>query len=112
MYPSRSGIAAPKLEIPSGFLQFNDVRDCRRKPVPIAGLPFELPSPQPRQRIELGAAVVRAGLPLGGNPAFLLELVQSGIEGTVADLENVCGNLLQALADGKAIERLERENFQ
>src|SRR6202041_383331 len=65
-----------------------------------------------RERIELRAAIVLGDFPLGGNPAFLFELVQCGIERAVADLQNVAGDLLQAQADGEAVERLQREDFQ
>src|SRR5688500_15273272 len=50
--------------------------------------------------VELRAAVVFRRLPLGLDPASLLELVQRGIERAVADVERVFGHLLQAVANG------------
>src|SRR5215813_3062977 len=51
----------------------------------------------------------RQPFPIGG---FLLQFVQRWIEGTVADLENISRNLLQALPDGPAMQRLERQYLQ
>ena len=65
-----------------------------------------------RERIEFRATIVLRCFPLGGNPALLLQLVQSGIERAIADLQHISGDLFEALADGKTVERLERENFQ
>jgi type I restriction enzyme S subunit len=67
---------------------------------------------EPSQRVELGTAVVLTGLPLGGNPSLLFQLVQGGIERSVAHLKDVAGNLLQALADCPAIERLQCQDLQ
>src|ERR1700730_16971933 len=64
------------------------------------------------QRVELRAAVVLGRLPLGRDPASLFQLVQRGIERAIADLEDVTGHLLEALADRPAVKRLEREDFQ
>ena len=80
--------------------------------VPVGGFLFELLAAKTRERIELGAAIVFAGLPLGGDPALLFEFVKGGIERAVADLENVAGDLLEALADGPAVERFEGEDFE
>jgi pimeloyl-ACP methyl ester carboxylesterase len=46
------------------------------------------------------------------DPPRHLELVQRGVQRTVADLQDLAGDLLQALADGPAVERLEGENLQ
>ena len=64
------------------------------------------------ERVELCAAIVFAGLPLRGDPALLFELVQGGVEGAVADLQDVAGDLLQTLADGPAVHGLKGENLQ
>jgi len=42
----------------------------------------------------------------------VFELVQCGIEGTVADTENIAGNLFQALANGPSVQRLQRQYFK
>src|SRR5437588_4234550 len=94
------------------FLQLYDMRNGRGEAVPVAGFLFQVPAAEPRQRIEFGAPVVLAEFPFGGDPALLFELDHSGTERAVTDLKNVPGDLLQALADGQAVQRLEREDFQ
>ena len=42
-----------------------------------------------RERVELGAPVVLRLLPLGRDPAFLLQLVQGRVERAFADLQHV-----------------------
>src|SRR5438105_3219151 len=71
-----------------------------------------MPAAEARERIKFRAAAEFAGLPFGRDPAFLLELVQRRVERSVADLQHVARDLLQALADGPAVEWLESENFQ
>ena len=68
--------------------------------------------PKPGQRVELRAAVVLARLPLGADPAFLLEFVQGRVKRPVAHLQHVARNLLQPLADRPAIQRLEGQDLQ
>src|SRR5689334_25396302 len=70
------------------------------------------PSAGPRQRIELGAPVVLARLPLAGDPSLLLELVERGIERPVAHLEHVGGQVLEALADRPSVRGLERDDLE
>jgi hypothetical protein len=38
--------------------------------------------------------------------------MQSGIKGTLLDLEHGAGHLLEALRDGVAMDRAERDNLQ
>ena len=59
-----------------------------------------VPAPWRRQGVDLRAALVLGGPPLGADPALLLQLVQGGIERAVAHLQRVLGHLSQALADG------------
>src|SRR5215471_21826624 len=96
----------------SGLLQPHHVRDCAREALPIRGFLLQLLPSQPRERVELGSPIVFGRFPLGRDPAFLLQLVQRWIEGAVADLENISRNLLQALPDGPAMQRLERQYLQ
>src|SRR5579864_4415130 len=71
-----------------------------------------MPPSNARERIEFCATIVLRRFPLGGNPALLLELVQSGIERAVADLQHVPGDLFETLADGETVEGLKRKNLQ
>ena len=42
----------------------------------------------------------------------MFELVQSGVERSIAYLQYVAGNLLQSLADGPAVKRLKGKNLK
>src|SRR5690242_13050747 len=106
-------ISSPcKREERSGFLEFHYTRNGAGKAVPIGGLLFQLALAEACKRIKLGTAIVFRGLPLCGDPTLLLELVKGGIERTIADLQNVAGDLLQSKADGVAIHWFEREDFE
>ena len=94
------------------LLKANDGSDGRGETLPIARLDLELFAAGPRKRVKLCPAVVLTRAPLGCDPRLLLELVQGGIEGSVADLEDVGGQLLQPQADGPAIHRLEYEHLE
>src|SRR5277367_74660 len=96
----------------SGLLESYDMGDRGREAAPVGGLFFQMLAAKSCERVELCAAVVFAGLPLGGDPAFLLEFVQGRVERAVADLENVAGDLFQAKADGPAVHGLQGEDFQ
>ena len=88
------------------------MRDRRRQAIPVRGFLFEVAPSRASERVELGAAIVLARLPLRGDPALVLELVQRGVELSVAHLQDVTGYLLEALPDGPAVERLEGEDFE
>jgi hypothetical protein len=88
------------------------VRDGGREPLPVRRLRFELLPAQPGERIKLGPPVVFCLLPLGCDPAFLLQLVQSRVEGSFANLQHVSGERFQAETDSLAVQGLERQDFQ
>src|SRR5215471_20347374 len=96
----------------SGLLQPQHACDCAREALPIGGFLLQLLPSQARERVELGSPIVFGRLPLGRYPAFLLQFVQRWIERAVADLENVSRNLLQALPDGPAMQRLKLQYLQ
>jgi hypothetical protein len=50
--------------------------------------------------------------PFGFDPGFLFEAVQRGVEGTLLNLQHFPGDLLDALGDGPAVLRLERDSFE
>src|SRR5205085_3269141 len=64
------------------------------------------------RRVELRATVVLRLLPLGLDPAFLLQLVQGRVERSLAHLQHVSGKRLQPKADGPPMQRLKREDLQ
>src|SRR5262245_11121559 len=90
----------------------DDGRDGAREPLPVGAFAFEVLATRAGQVVELRAPPEVARLPLRGDPALLLELVQRGVERSVADLQRVIGDLPEALADRPAVHRLERQNLQ
>jgi hypothetical protein len=50
-------------------------------------------------------------LPVRGEEPAIFEPVQRRIERSLRDLHHVAGNLLQALGDGVAVDRVERHDF-
>src|ERR1700675_4395428 len=59
----------------SGLLESDDMRNGGGEAAPVGGLLFQMLAPKSGERIILCAAIVFAGLPFGGDPAFLFELV-------------------------------------
>src|SRR5262249_56788416 len=88
------------------LLEFHYTRDGCGEAIPVGGLFFQFLASESRQAVELGAAIILARLPLGRDPTLLLQLVQSSVERPVADLQDVAGNLFQALPNCPAVERL------
>src|SRR5713101_7701345 len=96
----------------SSLLESDNMGDGGREALPVRCLRFELFPTQARQRIKFRAPVILGLLPLGGDPAFLLQLVQCWIKGSFADLQHVSGDGFQAETDGPAVHGLKRENLQ
>src|SRR4051794_32181486 len=71
----------------------------------------ELAAARAREAVHLRAAVVAGRLPLGAQPALLLELVERRIQRAVAHGERVARYLPQAEADRVAVQRLERDDL-
>jgi hypothetical protein len=62
-----------------------------------------------RMTVEFWVATVRCRLPLSGDPAFLLELMQGEKERSVT---GIARNLLKPLADWKAISSVQEQDLQ
>src|SRR5207302_1466396 len=69
--------------------KLDDLRNGRRQPPPVRRFRFQLLPSRTRERIELRAPVILRLLPFGGDPAFLLQLVESRIKRAFAYLENI-----------------------
>ena len=82
------------------------------KALPVGLFALELFASGARERIVPGATIVLAGAPLGLNPALLFEAVESGVERALLDLEDVAGNLLDALGDPPSMHGFEGNGFQ
>src|SRR5262252_6540899 len=78
----------------------------RRQPLPRAQLAFELPAPFARERVEFGVAAEIRRLPLGFDPALMLEAMERGIERPLSDRERVVREELDSLRDAPPVERL------
>src|ERR1041385_7279045 len=74
--------------------------------------PLELFPAIASQSIKLGAAAELAVLPLGHNPALLLEPVQRRIERALLDRKHLVRQLLDPLRNAPAVQRLAHERFE
>src|ERR1700737_774653 len=84
----------------------NDPRDGGRQAIPLRGLvPQSLPAVL-GESVVLRAAVVFPRCPFGLDPALLLQLVERGIERTLADAQLVVRHLANTLGNGPAVYRL------
>lgn len=90
----------------------HDLRNRGGEALPLRGLLIEGFTAGPGQGVVFGAAVVIADGPLRTDPAVLFEFVQRWIEGALAHLENVAGDLADALCDGPAVHRLQGDDFE
>ena len=75
-------------------------------PVPLTRFDGELLPSRRRQPVVLGPPAELGHLPLGFDPALMLEPVQGRVERALVDLEHVLGNVLDALGDRPAMERV------
>lgn len=90
----------------------DDEVDGGGETVPVGGFFFELDAAGGGEGIELGDA---AGFGFGAlalDPAFVLEAMESGVQGALLNLQNVAGDLLDALGDGPAVLGLESQGFE
>src|SRR5262245_19764574 len=86
--------------------QFHDATDRVLHPVPLMRLDGELLPSRCRQPVVLRPPPQLRHLPLGFDPALMLEPVQGRVQGTLVDLEHVLGNLLNSLGDRPPMERI------
>jgi len=90
----------------------HDEIDGGRETVPVGEFFFELDAARGGEGVKLGdAAGFRFGA-LAPDPALLFEAMEGGVEGALLDLEDVLGDLLDALGDGPAVLGLESEGFE
>src|SRR5258708_15387249 len=97
---NRTSKRAPKMRshsISNSCCTAEKTRHKRGHALPTCGLCEQLLAPGARERVILRLAVVFRGAPFCGDPAALLEAQQGGIERTLVQLEQILGNLLDAL---------------
>src|SRR6185369_11244112 len=85
---------------------FDNEGDGGRETVPLLDFAAEFLFSSDGQGIVFGATVVFGFAPLGADPTLLLEAVESGIERTLLDLEDLFRHYLDALRDGPAVHGL------
>ena len=78
--------------------------DGVRHPLPFARFDGELTAAGRREPVVLGPAAELRHLPLGFDPALMLEPMQGRVERALVDLEHVFGDLLDALGDRPAVQ--------
>jgi len=86
--------------------------DCQGKPVPVRLFYGELPLASPGQPVEFGAASGLVHFPPGPYPSAIFDSVESGVERALFDLEQIIGDLAQALDDAIAVKRAKRQRFE
>ena len=91
---------------------FQDEPDRRREAFPVRFFGLEVFLAGLGERIIFRAAIVLRFAPFGLNPCLLFEAMQSGIERTLIDLEDVFGNMANALSDGPAVHGLKRNGLE
>src|SRR5262245_20760325 len=96
----------------SCLFQPHDERDGGGEALPVGGLAIQMTAAGRGEAVILGAPVVLAEPPLGGDPAFLFQLVQRGIQRTVAHLQDFHGDMLQAQPDSPRVQWFEREDLE
>jgi hypothetical protein len=80
--------------------------------VPAVGFLPHVGAALPGQPVELRVPPGVRELPLGGQQPLVLEPVQRGVERALRDLDDVAGNLLEALGDRVAVERPQRDDLE
>src|SRR4051812_46087102 len=73
--------------------------------LPVASFFLELFATEPGKFVELGLAVIVGEAPFGGDPTFLLQLQQSGIQGSIVEREKVSAGLFNAAGNAVAVLR-------
>src|SRR5690606_35874631 len=79
---------------------------------PLLGLRSQRAASGGGELVVLGPPVLVGGAPLAVDPPLLLEPLERGVERSLAHPQRLLRELLQALADGPAVHRLQRERLQ
>src|SRR5712691_3526509 len=96
----------------SHLFQSDNRGDRGGEAFPVGGFTFQLLTTRSRQFVELRTATQLAGLPLRLDPTLLFQLVEGGIQGTIADLQFLARHLLESLAHRPPVQWLECQDFQ
>ena len=86
--------------------------DSAGKLHPLCSFQFQLPPAGARQAIEFRRAPAVGILPFAPNPTLVFQLMERGVERSVARLERFVRHLPEPLGDVPAAARLQVENFE
>src|SRR5688500_18654817 len=109
---------APRLDRSRGLLRGAEhLPHGLHEPAPGRRLGAKLTPALDGQTVELRASIVRRELPLGLDPAALLQAMERWVKRTFADLEDLARQLLDPPRDGVAVgrspaQRLEDEQVE
>src|SRR5687768_12460791 len=98
--------------ITTSALGSEDETDRADEAVPGGELLSQRPPSGGGEPVVLGAAAVLGGAPLRVDPAALLEPDEGGVDGTLAYLERVLRELLDAVSETPSVHRRERERLE
>ena len=85
--------------------QLHHAADGRGHALPLAGFDRQLPAPGWREPVVLRPPAQLRDGPLGVDPALVLEAMERRVERALVDLQDVLGDLLDALRDRPAVQR-------
>jgi hypothetical protein len=92
--------------------QLHDAANRGGHALPRARLGGQLPAPGSGELVILRPPAKLGHRPLGGDPALMLEAMEGGVERPLVDLQDVSGDLLDALRDRPAMKRLGLKRSQ
>ena len=94
----------------SGPFQYQS--HCGREAIPAGELALQLLAALARQRVELRAPAKVRLLPVGDDPALVLEAVERRVERSLLDRQHLVGELLDALGDRPTMKRVARDGLE
>src|ERR687891_1703351 len=92
--------------------EFHHAADGVCHALPFPRFDRELTAARRGKVVILGAAAQLRDLPLGLDPALVLETMEGRIERALVDLQDVSGNLLDPLGDGPAVQGILLQRAQ
>src|SRR5579864_1157466 len=91
---------------------FENQRNRRAQTLPAGGFCVELLASDFGEAVVFGLASAFGGFPVGFEPAPVFQPVECGIEGALANLQRLMGDLVDALDNGVSMDREERGDLQ
>ena len=92
--------------------EFHDAADGVCHAIPFPRFHSELTPSRAGEAVIPGAAPQLRDLPLGLDPTLVFETMKGRIKRALTNLQDVLGNLLDALGDGPAVQRVVLQRSQ